>query len=129
MSLLMAVVLMFSTMSFTINMHYCGDNLVETAVFKKAKGCGMEMNIPASEGCSVAKKNCCEDKQLLKEGQNELQSSFEKLSVEQQLFITSFVLTYNNLFECLEEKTLHSNFYSPPLVQKDIQTLYEVYLI
>jgi len=35
----MAFVVLFSTMSFTVNMHYCGDTLVETAIFKKAKGC------------------------------------------------------------------------------------------
>ena len=41
MSLVMAFVVLFSTMSFTVNMHYCGDTLVETAIFQKAKGCGM----------------------------------------------------------------------------------------
>jgi len=33
----MAFVVLFSTMSFTVNMHYCGDTLVETAIFHKAK--------------------------------------------------------------------------------------------
>ena len=47
-SFLMAIVVLFSTMSFTINMHYCGDNLVETVIFHKAKGCGMEMEKPPS---------------------------------------------------------------------------------
>ena len=46
MSLAMAFVVLFSTMSFTVNMHYCGDTLVETAIFHKAKGCGMEMEKP-----------------------------------------------------------------------------------
>ena len=45
----MSFVVLFSTMSFTINMHYCGDTLVETALFQKAKGCGMEMDgLPAN---------------------------------------------------------------------------------
>ena len=38
MALVMAFVVLFSTMSFTVNMHYCGDTLVETAIFHKAKG-------------------------------------------------------------------------------------------
>lgn len=54
----MAFVVLFSTMSFTINMHYCGDTLVETAMFQKAKGCGMEMQKPSTEACVFAKKNC-----------------------------------------------------------------------
>ena len=52
----MAIVVLFSTMSFTVDMHYCGDNLVETAIFHKAKGCGMEMENPSTEGCSVTGK-------------------------------------------------------------------------
>ena len=64
-SFLMAIVVLFSTMSFTIDMHYCGDSLVETAIFKKAKGCGMEMENPSTEGCSIKVKNCCSDEQLI----------------------------------------------------------------
>lgn len=41
-ALFLAFVVLFSTMSFTIDMHFCGNTLVETAIFHKAKGCGME---------------------------------------------------------------------------------------
>ena len=54
----MAFVVLFSTMSFTMNMHYCGGTLVESAIFQKAKGCGMEMEKPSTEECSITKKNC-----------------------------------------------------------------------
>ena len=64
-SILMAIVVLFSTMSFTVDMHYCGDSLVETAIFHKAEGCGMEMQKPSDEGCSVAVKNCCSNEQLV----------------------------------------------------------------
>ncbi|WP_242157470.1 HYC_CC_PP family protein [Aestuariivivens sediminis] len=125
----MALVVVFSTMSFTINMHYCGDTLVETALFHKAKGCGMEMSGPVTEGCTVTKKNCCEDKQLTVEGQDELQLSVQNMSLDQHLFIASFVYTYMNLFEGLSETIIPFKDYSPPLVERDIQVLYEVYLI
>ena len=36
----MAIVIVLSTMSFTFNLHFCGDTLVETTLFLKAKGCG-----------------------------------------------------------------------------------------
>ncbi|MEX0360745.1 MAG: hypothetical protein AB3N10_07110, partial [Allomuricauda sp.] len=62
-SVLMVIVVFFSTMSFTVDMHYCGDTLVETTIFKKTKGCGMEMQNPLTEGCAITKKNCCDDKQ------------------------------------------------------------------
>ena len=63
-SFLMAFVVLFSTMSFTIDMHYCGDTLVDTAIFQKAKACGMEMQKPSNEGCAVTKKDCCNDEQV-----------------------------------------------------------------
>ena len=61
MSLLMAFVVLFSTMSFTVDMHYCGDTLMDTAIFHKAETCGMEMENPLTDGCSITKKNCCSD--------------------------------------------------------------------
>ncbi len=125
----MAFLVLFTTMSFTINMHYCGDTLVETAVFKKAKGCGMEMASPSSSECTVTKKSCCGDKQLIVEGQDELQISAEQFSFDQQLFISSLVYTYLNLFEDFQENLVSDKNYSPPLVERDIQVLYEVYLI
>lgn len=38
----MTIVVFLSTMSFTLDMHYCEGNLVQTTVFHKGKGCGME---------------------------------------------------------------------------------------
>lgn len=128
-SISMAFVVLFSTMSFTVKMHYCGDTLVETAIFQKAKGCGMEMNKPSTEGCAITKKNCCDDKQLSIEGQDELQLQVDKISFEQQVFIASFVHTYINLFEGLDNNVSSYEEYKPPLVIRQIFKIDETYLI
>lgn len=129
MSLAMAFVVLCSTMSFTLNMHYCGDALVETAVFNKAKGCGMEMQKPSTEGCAITKKNCCNDEQLVVDGQDELQLQVDKISFEQQVFIASFVYTYINLFEGLDNNVSSFEEYDPPLVVRQIFKIDETYLI
>lgn len=129
MALTMALVVLLSTLSFTVNMHYCGDVLVETAMLKKAKGCGMDMEKPSAESCSIAKKNCCDDKQLLVEGQDELQLSADKISFEQQVFVASFFYTYINLFEAFDTENVAFQDYSPPIVVKQIFKLDETYLI
>lgn len=129
MALTMVVVVLFSTLSFTVNMHYCGDTLVETALFQKAKGCGMEMANPKTESCSITKKNCCDDKQLSIEGQDELQISADKISFEQQVFIASFVYTYINLFKGLEKNVSSYEEYKSPLVIRRIYKIDETYLI
>ena len=125
----MAFVVLFSTMSFTVNMHYCGDTLAENAIFHKAEGCGMEMEKPSTEGCDIAKKNCCKDEQLVINGQDELQLQVDKISFEQQIFIASFVYTYLNLFEGLENNVSSYEEYRPPLVIRQLYKIDETYLI
>ncbi|PIA77625.1 hypothetical protein BFR04_09300 [Gaetbulibacter sp. 4G1] len=128
-SFIMAFVVLFSTMSFTINMHYCGDTLVETSLFHEAKGCGMEMDKPSTQGCAITKKNCCDDKQLVVAGQDELQLHVDKITFEQQVFIASFVYTYINLFEGLDKNVSTYKEYKPPLVIRRIYKIDETYLI
>ena len=110
-------------------MHYCGDTLVETAIFQEAKGCGMEMEKPSNEGCSITKKNCCDDEQLAFEGQDELQLQVDKITFEQQVFITSFVYTYMNLIEGLDNNVSFYEKYKPPLVIRRLYKIDETYLI
>ncbi|MCL7763163.1 hypothetical protein MPF19_07005 [Polaribacter sp. Z014] len=129
MSFIMALVVLFSTMSFTVSMHYCGDNLVETAMFQKAKGCGMEMEKPSSEDCKVIKKNCCSDKQFMVDGQNELQLQVDIISFEQQVFLASYIYSYINLFEGLENNVSSYGEYEPLLANRQIFKLDETYLI
>lgn len=125
----MALVVLFTTMSFTIDMHYCGNTLVEAAIFHKAKGCGMEMQKPSTKSCSITLKNCCTDKQMIFDGHDELQLSFNTLSFEQQQFLASFIYTYINLFEGVEEEVNSYRDYIPPLVVREIYKLDETYLI
>ena len=128
-SIAMAFVVLFSTMSFTVDMHYCGGTLVETAIFNKAKGCGMDMNKPSTEGCTITKKDCCKNEQTLVDGQDELQLHVDNITLEQQVFIASFVQTYLNLFEDLDTQASSYTTYEPPLVIRQLFKLDETYLI
>ena len=129
-SVLLAFVVLLSTMSFTIDMHYCGDTLVDTAVFKKAKTCGMEIQQTDSDaGCSVMKKDCCSEKQVYIDGQDELKLSLEQLTLEQQLFVSAFVYTYLQGFEDLQATETSFLEYPPPLIVRQIFKLDEAYLI
>ena len=129
MSIAMAVVVLLSTMSLTFSMHYCGDTLVETAMFQKAEGCGMEIQKPSTEDCAISKKNCCNDEQVVVEGQTELQHHIDSISFEQQVFIASFIYSYINVFEGLENNVPSSGEYEPLLANRQIFKLDETYLI
>jgi len=127
-SMLMAFVVLFSTMSFTVDMHYCGDTLVDSAIFHKAKTCGMDESLSNPE-CSITKKKCCSNKQIVVDGQDELKISFDKLSLDQQKFVAVFVYSYSKLFVDFEENTISIAEYPPPLIIRQIYKLDETYLI
>ena len=128
-SIAMAFVVLLSTLSFTISKHYCGDTLVDTSLFSKAKSCGMEMQNSSNKDCSIIKKNCCSEEQQLVEGQDNLKLDFTKFDLQQKIFVSTFVYTYINLFEGITKESIHFKDYSPPLIVKDIHALDEVYLI
>jgi len=128
-SILMAFVVLFSTMSFTIDMHFCGDTLVDTAIFSKAESCGMDMNLTCSSEESFSKSSCCSEKVISVDGDEEFNITFKDLTFEQQTFVATFVYAYINLFEASEENSTSFLDYSPPLVVKDIQLLDAQFLI
>jgi hypothetical protein len=91
-ALLMAFIVLFSTLSFTINMHYCNGSLFDTSIIKQVKTCGMNSDLNQNEntffkGCSVLKDNCCEDKQIAIEGQSQLRILLDKINLDQYLFV------------------------------------------
>ncbi len=131
-AVLMSFVVLFSTTSFAITKHFCGETLVDTSIFSKASTCGMESQKDTSvtiSGCSIVKKDCCTDVQILIDGQDELQLQVDKITFEQQVFITSFVHTYINLFEGLDNNVSSYEEYKPPLVVRQIFKIDETYLI
>lgn len=130
MSLFMALVVVLSTASFTINMHYCGDTLVDLGIFKQAKTCGMDMDgsTPTSNN-TFSKKGCCTDKHITVKGQKELKTSFDTLTLHQKQFVAAFAYTYVNLFETDKEQKASFLKYPPPRIVKPIYKLDETYLI
>jgi hypothetical protein len=126
----MALIVLFSTFSFTVDEHYCGDILVDFSFFGKAESCGMEIQQALdSHEYSLEKKDCCNDVTLSISGQHDLKISLDKLNFEQQQFVVSFVYSYINLFEGLDENLVPFNHYPPPLLVKDIQILDQTFLI
>lgn len=129
-SIAMALIVLFSTMSFSVDMHYCGEHLVDFSLFENVDTCLMkaEMSKSSSE-CDVIEMDCCTDVEVVQEGQDDLKISFDKLTFEQQTFVATFFNSYINLYEGPEEKIIPFGGHPPPLLVKDIQVLYETFLI
>jgi len=119
----MAILVLFSTVSFTVEKHFCGDHLVDMAIFSTAKKCGNSME-------KTTYKSCCKDEVEVVQGQDELKfSSFEDLNLDQQIFIAAFIYSYSNLFQSLPKQIIPFKDYSPPNLVFDIQVLDQIFLI
>ncbi len=129
-SFFMALLVLLSTTSFTIESHYCGDILVDASFLGTAKTCGMEVQkTSTSTDCDITKKDCCSNEQLIIEGQDNLNTSFDKLEKEQQNFVVALIQSYIYLFESNEANITSFKDYSPPPLIRDVQVLDQTFLI
>jgi hypothetical protein len=129
MAITMACVVIFTTMSFTVDMHYCGDTLVDVAVFQEAKDCGMQMAMSGSTSNEMKGMSCCHDKQIISVGQDDLKPTFQQLDLEQHDFVVAFCTSYVQLFAHSEAQEIPFNGYPPPYIVTDIVVLNEQFLI
>lgn len=128
-SILLALLVFVSTLSFTVDQHFCGNKLVASAILKKAKTCGMEMEASAPlEGCSILKDNCCSNKQLLLKGQDELKNTL-LISLSEKSFATLDFTIFKLSVNVFTEENPSNRFYQTPLIVRSIYQLDEVYLI
>lgn len=127
-SLVLAVLVLFSTMSLTVEKHFCGGQLIDVAVFTKLHRCGD--GISEMPTLDTLKKSCCKDEVDIIEGVTNLHvPSFQGLDVDGQDFAVGFIITYYNLI--LNEDSNLSVFrhYEPPNLVKEIYLFNETYII
>ncbi|OUS03614.1 hypothetical protein A9Q86_00180 [Flavobacteriales bacterium 33_180_T64] len=124
----MTMLLLFSTVSFTVEKHFCGDVLIDVAVFSEVQKCTMEAFKNEQE--KITKKSCCKDVLDTLEGQKQLAiKSFDDFDIKQQVFLTSYVFAFNYLIEALPKQIIPHKDYSPPNLIADRQVLDQVFLI
>lgn len=125
-SIALAFLVLFSTFSFTVDKHYCGDFLVDVSFIGETEGCAMNMDAVAF----TKKKNCCKDEVQKFEGQDELQiNKIENFTFEKVQFLTAYFISYKELFLETESKNNFYKDFSPPDIRIDYQVLYQTFLI
>lgn len=122
----MALLVMASTVTITIEKHFCGDRLIDVSVFSELERCGME----GPETADGITKSCCKDTIDIIDVQDELQSyKFDFSELNNEVFVTTFLISQYVLFEHIPEKELLIEDHSPPDIYRDINILHEVFLI
>lgn len=126
-SVALSFLVLVSTVSFTMEKHFCGDVLIDTAIFSQADTCAM--GVMASSK-SVEERSCCKNEVEHVKGQDTLKkTSFEDVYVGQQYILSALFYTYVNLFEGLPEQVSPNKNYIPPNLVFDIQILDQVFII
>jgi hypothetical protein len=131
-STLLALLVLVSSSSFMVNMHFCGGHVQSVSLIEEATPCPMELQLPpCHKKMAVKKSGCCEDKQVVFEGKdfNAQVQVFSMFSLE----AINWVATLPMIMEVIQfnEALAFSNQtpYKPPIVERDIPVLVQSFLI
>ena len=134
----MALLIFTSSISFTLDMHYCQDKLVSISLFGKAKSCYeknqssvcLDTDDNKSLDSKAFKHSCCHNESIL----------FDQLIADTNPPIATFQKDVNQInafpFQIYKQtlKRNHYNntsylLYKPPLPSKDFTILHQVFMI
>ena len=131
----LAFLVLFSSLSFTLNVHLCMGQVEHMAFFKEAKTCPMTADNSTCEKEKEGhhpnpdtKKACCEDQSLMIEGQDELAKT-STLSIPDLQFVP-FLYVFASFL--ISQPQVPLNFYQgyiPPLIGHDIPVLIQSFLL
>jgi hypothetical protein len=126
---LLSFIVLFSSMSFTIDKHYCGNNLMDVSYFGDADNCGSEEVTMNSRTSLIKQNNCCKDETTLLESSifnKEKFINLQHIDAEVLFFkANSYLGTYKDIAIEIEYYT----DFSPPDIAQDIQVLHQAFLI
>lgn len=134
-SISLAFLMLVSNIGFAMNTHFCGGEAVKTSfsIGLHNPDCGMaDMDrdcetIPSTEE-QIKSKPCCENQhQLLQLDEN---ADVQATSVEvNPVFFVTFVHSFVQPILFADQSLVHNTYYSPPIPDKDIQVLFQTFLI
>lgn len=127
----MAMLLLLSTISWTVEKHLCMGRVMDVALFDHAEDCGMKAGLSLLEDTPTVKKHCCNNEAFTMQGQDDLTHEFSKFDFSQQAFLVSFTSTYMyfGLFEDSVEEKILFNSDPPPILVENLNILHQVFLI
>lgn len=126
-SSLLALVVLLSSLSFTIDKHICMGQVHSLAILKDASSCGMDMM--AKKDMS-AMEGCCQNEKTVIKGNDYQVKTLKPIAVEYQ---SEWVATLSHVIETLDFESsvtypAHLT-YKPPLIEREIPVLIQSFLI
>lgn len=129
MSILLAFLLLFSTMGMAKTTHWCMGHEMESAIGfgEKHLDCGMEL--PSEDSSSGDPSSCCENKTQHLQVDDDFQLSQVEFQLSPSFTLPLLqVFVFEGDFFSIQEVVFPTE-HSPPVLQRDFQLLYQSFLI
>jgi hypothetical protein len=131
-SLSLALLVLASSSSFTVNMHICGDHIQSISLIERADACPMEVQLPPCHKQVIKKTaGCCQDSQLAFEGKDFSAHVFDFTKLIHHTESMQTYLPYIMDIVQVKESITASQYppYKPPVATRDIPVLIQSFLI
>jgi len=144
-ALLLAFLMLTTSVGYSLDLHYCQGNFKNLAFFKEAKSCHELAKKATSEHCKKmqkpcskkenantgveCEKQCCSHNTILVEAETDI---FSAKIINAELLSTDFVVAFVYSFISNYSSTEYANkyiLYKPPLPDKDLSVLFQSFLI
>lgn len=134
-SVILAVLVLVSSTTFTVGLHVCRGHVHNIAVMQKAQPCAMERMAAelgfADEACGMTgKMTCCEDRTLSFEGTDYQYKAPTTLTLQDVTTVPA-VLPFLLSLVSPPQSAVYTSFdsYKPPLLHRDVTILVQSFLI
>ena len=129
-ALLLAMLVLVATSSFTISAHFCGERLVSYSLTDVVKNCSGSISLKSNFEALVSKKSCCSDKHIVKQNQEELSQKDIATSTYKKINFANHVYDYKEafVFQNLQQES-SIIYYSPLELIWDRTILFDTFLI
>jgi len=138
----MALLMLLSSTGFSMDVHYCQDQVKGISLFGTAKSCHDKQETPP---CHQTKKtchhkedgisktdndNCCHNETVIIE-KSDLDATNTQIATFQDIqleFVAAFITVYILNYDVQTDYHRYAQ-YKPPLPDRDVQVLYQTFLI
>jgi hypothetical protein len=130
-ALILAFIVLFTSFSFTIEKHICVVKSSDVSYVTDADFYDMsveECNLHKSARSKEQTEDCCFDTHNFVPVNQNVQQVVESFELSKVQFIFAYSYAYSHLFEIKEDITSFIDF-SPPFVDRDVQVLYQTFII
>ena len=140
----MALLIMISSTGLAVDMHFCQGKLKSINFFGEAKSCHEiaindvisckhhqgTMKNTQEDNYTKSKKECCENKFIYLQLDQDQQTYTNEIVLNQQLkqFLTAFQIVFLSGFDHIIVNVVAQKHYKPPLIPKDIPVLIQSFL-